>query len=119
MKYALLIYQDRAFEEEWTNPTPERREQLYAEYGRFGRMLEERGAMVEGNELGLSHTATTLRKENGDSIVTDGPFAETVEQLGGYFIVEARDLDEALEFARALPSEIVEVRPVVEYAPDA
>jgi hypothetical protein len=115
MKYALLIYQDRAFEEEWANAGPERREELYAEFGRFGQLLEERGAMVEGNELGLSHTATTLRKRNGDAVVTDGPFADTTEQLGGYYIVEARDLDEALELARALPADTVEVRPVVEY----
>jgi hypothetical protein len=114
MKYALLIYQDRAFEQEWANAGPERREEVYAEYGRFGRLLEERGAMVDGNELGLSHTASTLRKQNGEAVVTDGPFAETSEQLGGYYIVRARDLDEALELARALPAETVEVRPVVE-----
>jgi len=114
MKYALLIYQDAAFEEHWANADDDQRRALYAEYGAFSQLLEERSAMVEGNELGLSHTATTVRTQDGDAVVTDGPFAEVTEQLGGYYVVEASDLDEALEFARALPSEIVEVRPVVE-----
>jgi hypothetical protein len=114
MQYALLIYQDHAFEQEWANATAEQRRELYGQYESFGRLLEERSAMVGGNELGLSHTATTVRRRNGEPIVTDGPFAELTEQLGGYYIVEARDLDEALEFAKALPAETVEVRPVVQ-----
>jgi hypothetical protein len=114
MKYALLIYQDGAFEKEWADPSPERRDEVYAEFGAFERLLGERDAKVDGYELGLSHTATTVRKRGKDFAVTDGPFAETAEQLGGYYIIEARDLDEALELARALPAETVEVRPVVE-----
>jgi hypothetical protein len=114
MKYALLIYQDKAFEAQWADPSEELREEIYGAFAEFGKLLEQRGAMIEGNELGLSHTATTLRKRNGDVAVTDGPFAEVAEQLGGYYVVEAADLDEALEYARALPNDVVEVRPVVE-----
>jgi hypothetical protein len=114
MKYALLIYQDSAFEREWANADDDRRRAVYAEYTEFGKLLEQRNAMVGGSELGLSRTATTVRKRNGDVAVTDGPFAEVAEHLGGFYIVEARDLDEALELARALPSDIVEVRPVIE-----
>jgi hypothetical protein len=115
MKYALLIYQDKAFEQEWTNPSEELRNQVYGEFSEFGKLLEQRDAMIDGAELGLSHTATTVRKRSGEVTVTDGPFAEVAEQLGGYYIVKAADLDEALELARALPSDTVEVRPVVEH----
>ena len=96
------------------NATDEQKQRLYEQYGEFGKLLAERNAMVDGNELGLSHTATTVRKRDGEALVTDGPFAEVAEQLGGYYVVEAADLDEALEFARALPNDVVEVRPVVE-----
>ena len=114
MKYALLIYQDKAFEEQWTDPSDEFRAEVYSAFSEFGKLLEQRNAMIDGNELGLSHTATTVRKHNGDVAVTDGPFAEVAEQLGGYYVVQAADLDEALELAKALPSDIVEVRPIVE-----
>ena len=119
MQYALLIYQDAAFEREWADATDERKQELYAQYGAFGKLLAERNAMVGGNELGLSHTATTVRKRDGEAVVTDGPFAEVAEQLGGYYIVDAADIDEALEFARALPNDVVEVRPVVAHEEQA
>jgi hypothetical protein len=114
MKYALLIYQDAAFEKHWANANDDQRRELYADYGEFSKLLEERGAMLGGKELALSHTATTVRGDRTDAVITDGPFAEVAEQLGGFYLVEARDLDEAIEFARALPSDIVEVRPIVE-----
>lgn len=114
MKYALLIYQDADFERFWADATDEQKQELYAQYGAFGRLLAERNAMVDGNELGLSHTATTVRKQDGEAVVTDGPFTEVAEQLGGYYIVDAADLDEALQLAKALPSDVVEVRPVIE-----
>ena len=114
MQYALLIYQDAAFEEFWANANDDRRRELYAEYTKFGESLAQRGAVVGGNELAVSSTATTVRGSGADAVVTDGPFAEVAEQLGGYYIVSARDLDEAIEFARALPADTVEVRPVVE-----
>ncbi len=110
MKYALLLYGD---EQVWANATPQEREQAYAEHGEFARMLSERGAVRGGEELAASTTATTVRKQNGDLKLVDGPFAETTEQLAGFYLVEADDIDAALELAKALPSDIVEVRPCV------
>jgi hypothetical protein len=107
VKYALLIYGD---ENAWANATEEERRQTYAEYGKFSELLGDRG--LAGEELDHTSTATTVRDQGGGFVLTDGPFAETTEQLAGFVIVEARDLDEALELARALPAETVEVRPV-------
>jgi hypothetical protein len=112
MRYMLLIYQDAEFERSWAEASDAEKQELYARYGAFGALLEERKAYVGGGELALSHTATTVRADGDDFVVTDGPFAEVAEQLGGFYVVEARDLDEALEFARALPSDVVEVRPL-------
>lgn len=110
MKYALLIYQDAEFERFWEHATDEERAALYAEFDAFAAVAGDR--LVGGHELGLSGTATTLRKRDGDVVLSDGPYAEVAEHLGGYMIVEAADLDEALELARALPDGTVEVRPV-------
>ncbi|CAM3329703.1 YciI family protein [Stackebrandtia soli] len=110
MKYALLLY---AKDESWANASEEERASVYAEFEAFGRLLAERDADRGGEELALSDTATTVRSSGGETVITDGPYAETAEQLGGFFLVEAADLDEALELARACPSAIVEVRPVV------
>ncbi|GAA1000470.1 YciI family protein [Acrocarpospora macrocephala] len=112
MKYMLLLWGD---EKPWAEAGPEERERLYAEHGRFNELLASRDAARGGEELALSSSATTVRKRDGETLLTDGPFAETVEQLGGFYLVEAKDLDEALEFAKACPSDVVEVRPVVEY----
>jgi hypothetical protein len=112
MKYALLIYQDAEFERFWASATDAERTALYAEFEAFAELAGDR--IVGGHELALSGAATTVRKRGGDVVLSDGPFAEVAEHLGGYFIVEARDLDEALELARALPDGTVEVRPVVE-----
>ena len=110
MKYALLIYQDAEFERFWASATDEERAALYAEFDAFASVAGDR--MLGGHELGLSGTATTVRKRNGEVVLSDGPFAEVAEHLGGYVLVEAADLDEALELARALPDGTVEVRPV-------
>jgi hypothetical protein len=109
-KYALLIYGD---EKQWTQATEADKGAMYAEYEKFGKMLEERGAIRGGAELAGTATATTVRTTGGDTLVTDGPFAETTEQLGGFYLVEAANLDEAIEFAKALPAGTVEVRPLV------
>jgi hypothetical protein len=111
MKYALLLYGDESV---WQDATPEQRAEVYAKHNAFMDMLRERNAIVGGAELAHSSTATTLRRGPEEALVTDGPFAATTEQLAGFYLVEARDLDEALEFARALPSGNVEVRPMVE-----
>ncbi|MBG0831446.1 hypothetical protein HS041_27240 [Planomonospora sp. ID67723] len=112
MKYALLLYGD---EKTWTSATEEQLEEASAAHGRFTEMLTARGAYLGGEELDCSSTAVTLRKGAVGTLRTDGPYAETVEHLGGFYLVEARDLDEAIEFATACPEEIVEIRPVVEY----
>jgi hypothetical protein len=110
MKYALLIYQDAEFERFWEGATDEERTEVYAHFEAFAGAAGDR--LLEGHELGLSGTATTLRKQDGEVVISDGPFAEVAEHLGGYLIVEAADLDEVLELARHLPDGTVEVRPV-------
>jgi|EBPBio282013_DNA_FD.fasta_scaffold53803_2 hypothetical protein len=109
MKYALLIY---GKESDWANASPDEMTAIFAEHGRLSDALGDRN--LAGEELDLTTTATTVRTTNGQSIVTDGPFAETVEHLGGFYLIEAADLDEALGFARML-SGTVEVRPVVNH----
>jgi hypothetical protein len=114
MKYALLIYQN---EKEWAEAGEEQRTQAYAAHGRFRALLAERDADRGGEELALSDLSTTVRVDHGETVLTDGPYAETTEQLGGFYLVEGRHLDEALEFARELAAMggVVEVRPVAEY----
>ena len=119
MKYALLLYQDKAFEDEWEAMDAEQRGALYAEFAAFTQAAEASGAKVlGGNELGLSNTATTVRRSGAPAadelVVTDGPFAEVTEHLGGYFELEARDLDHVIELVRSLPVGTTEIRPIVE-----
>ncbi|WP_433378207.1 YciI family protein [Actinoplanes sp. CA-142083] len=113
MQYLLLIYGD---EKVWASRDEQEQQANHERHARFMAMLRERGALVGGEELALASTATTIR--NGDRVrVTDGPYAETAEQIGGYYVIEAADLDEALELARQLPEPIVEVRPIVMHPP--
>ncbi len=111
MKYMLLIY---AAENAWTDAE---RESCYAESAQLARDLHESGQYVSANPLHSVGTATSLRIREGKRLVTDGPFAETREQLGGYFLVEAADLDEAIAIAGRIPGArkgTVEIRPVLE-----
>ena len=111
MQYALLIY---GAEADYAELSAEAGKELYAEHERFGAMLTERGAIRAGMELASVSTATTVRRDGDDRVVIDGPFAETKEQLGGFYVVEAADLDEALEYAKQIPlppGHKVEVRP--------
>lgn len=114
MEYALLIYGD---EKTWAARTDEERRALDARHTKFATMLVERGAMRLGKELALAGNATTLRRTReslDDAVsVTDGPFAETAEVLGGFYLIEAADLDEAIALAKELPELVVEVRPIV------
>jgi hypothetical protein len=83
----------------------------------FAQATAERGKLVGGDQLGDVTTATTLRRHSSDTMVTDGPHAETKEYLGGYYIIESADLDEAIEIARGVPLNdggSVEIRPIVE-----
>jgi hypothetical protein len=112
MKYALLIYQDAEFDRFWAGASDEERAGMYAEFEKFAQVAGER--IVGGHELGLSTTATTVRRSNGEVMVSDGPFAEVAEHLGGFYIVEADDSDAALEWASRVTAAIdvpIEVRP--------
>ena len=111
MQYLVLIYS-----EEPTSPPPaEMIEQIGAQYGAYTGMLRERGAFVGGEELQPTSTATTVRVRDGRTLITDGPFAETKEALGGYYLIEAKDLDEAITLAGRCPGASwgsIEVRPI-------
>ena len=92
------------------------RNQVFGEYGSFTESIRESGSYVAGDALQPTSTATTVRVRDGKTLVTDGPFAETKEQLGGYYLVDAKDMDEALKIAERIPSArygSIEVRPVV------
>ncbi len=111
MKYMLLIYSD---ENDWTESE---RSQCYADSVRLTQELDKNGQFLGASPLHSVATATSLRMRDGKKLVTDGPFAETREQLGGYFLVEAKDLDEAMAIAERIPSArkgTVEIRPIVE-----
>jgi hypothetical protein len=98
-------------------------EQIAAQTERFGAYTEElraAGAMVSGEGLQPSSTATTVRVESGERVLTDGPYAETKEQVGGFYVIDCENLDQAIEWAAKVPSALdgrpVEVRPVIDYA---
>jgi hypothetical protein len=110
MEYALLIYGN---EKLWESADEAKRRETYAEHEQYMAMLQNRGAARGGAELASTTSATTLRHREDDVSVTDGPFAETTEQLAGFYLVEAADLAEAIELAKQLPADIVEVRPIV------
>ena len=111
MKYMLLIYAD---EQVWTEPE---RQQCYGESARLCHTLHSNGQFLGASPLQPVSTATSVRVRNEKRLVTDGPFAETREQLGGYFMVEAKNLDEAIDIAGRIPGArkgTVEIRPILE-----
>ena len=119
MKYMMLIYHD---EPSWAALSEAERQQVYVEFRKLRADLESRGQFVTGSQLQPIATATTVRVRNGKELITDGPFAETHEQLGGYFLVEANNLDEATAIAARIPSArtgSIEVRPLVEQVAEA
>jgi hypothetical protein len=119
MKYMLLIYHD---EPSWDAITEAERQQVYLEFRNLRAELTSRGQFITGSQLQPISTATSVRVRDGKELVTDGPFAETHEQLGGYFLIEAANLDEATAIAARIPSVrtgTVEVRPLVETAAEA
>lgn len=114
MEYLCLIYED---EMEWERLPPAEAGKVLAEYRAFTESLKGSGHYVAGNALQPSHTATTVRVRNGRVAATDGPFAETKEQLGGYYLVRARDLNEAMQVAARIPGArmgAIEIRPILE-----
>jgi hypothetical protein len=111
MKYMLLIYAD---EQAWTETE---RQQCYGESTELAHQLMEKGQYLAASPLQPVSTATSVQVRHAKRLVTDGPFAETREQLGGYFLVEAKNLDEAIDIAGRIPGArkgTVEIRPVVE-----
>lgn len=112
MKYALLIYGD---ESQQASVSPEQQALVMKEYMEFTQEITDSGAHLGGEALDATSTATTVRVRDGETMTTDGPFAETHEALGGFYMVEAADLDEAIAIAAKLPGSkygSVEVRPV-------
>jgi hypothetical protein len=115
MQYLLMIYRNEA---ELGRVDPAERQKMMAEYGAFTQSIIQSGNFKAGDALQPSTTATTVRVRDGKSLTTDGPFAETREQLGGYYLIEAKDLDAALGIAARIPGAKVgsiEVRPIMVY----
>ncbi|HEU4559609.1 MAG TPA: YciI family protein [Longimicrobium sp.] len=116
MKYLCLIYDD---ENAWATLPQDESDAIMGEYFAFTNGIQESGQYVAGEALQPTSTATTLRIRNGKLSTTDGPFAETKEQLGGFYLIEARDLNEAIQVAAKIPSArfgSIEVRPVVDFS---
>ena len=115
MRYMFSLFGE---EVAWEDASPEDMKAEMDRWEAFGREAVEAGVMVAGDALQESGTATTLRiQQQAEPIVSDGPFAETKEQLGGYYVLDCKDLDEALSWARKIPlsSGAIEVRPVMDY----
>lgn len=117
MKYLLMIYED---EKLWEGRSEADNKAMMDSYFRYTAALREAGVFVGGDALHPVRTATTVRVRQGKTTTTDGPFAETKEQLGGYYLIEVPSLDEALAWAARLPASStgsVEVRPIVDFGP--
>ena len=116
MKYMLLIYDD---EKGWEKLGEKVQKQVMGEFMEFTQQIKTAGQYVTGSQLHPTTAATSVRIRDGKKLVTDGPFAETREQLGGYYLIEAKNLDEAISIAARVPSAVhgtIEVRPLVEHA---
>jgi hypothetical protein len=116
MKYLCLIYDD---EKQYETMTKEQGDAFMGEYFAYTEGIKSSGHYIAGEALQPVSTATTIRLRNGKISTTDGPFAETKEQLGGFYLVEAKDLNEAIQVASRIPSVkigSIEVRPVVDFS---
>ena len=114
MRYMLLIYDD---EKLWAEMSETERQKIFGEYMQFSSDIRRTGNYQAGAPLQPTSAATSVRVRDGKRVVTDGPYAETREQLGGYYLVDAKDLDEAIALAARIPAArigTVEVRPVME-----
>jgi hypothetical protein len=115
MQYICLIYTNEA---DAATFSQEQQMQEMEDYNAYTKALRDSGAYVAGEALHPIKTATTVRVRDGKTVTTDGPFAETKEQLGGYYVVNAKDLDEAIAWAAKIPSAkngSIEVRPIVDF----
>ena len=113
MRYLLLIYET---EGNWARMSEAEQGKTYQEYMDFTARIKKSGHHLAGEPLQPTSTATTVRVKNGKTLTTDGPFAETREQLGGFYMVEAKDLDEATAMAAQIPAArtgSIEVRPIM------
>jgi len=112
MRFLVLLYQD---EQVWAAADEALIAQYYREHEAYSARAAEYGVTIEGGEaLRSVHSATTLRRAGEDATVTDGPFAETAEQLGGYYLVDAPSLDAVLAHVRLLPEYTIEVREIAQ-----
>jgi hypothetical protein len=114
MQYMILIYGDEKNFAQMAS-SPEAQKQMYAAFTKYTKDMRDAGIMRAGSELKPTSTATTVRVKNGKTVTTDGPFAETKEQLGGYYIIDVPNLDEAVKWAARCPAAqggSIEVRPV-------
>ena len=114
MRYLCLIYDN---EKAWDKMPKEEADAVFGEYFTFTEGIKQSGQHLGGEALQPTPTATTVRVRNGKVATTDGPFAETKEQLGGYYLIDARDLNDAIQVAAKIPSArsgSVEVRPIME-----
>ncbi|MBA3261265.1 MAG: YciI family protein [Thermoleophilaceae bacterium] len=116
MRYMLVIVGDESRYADWSKEEMAAQMQLWSDYS---KALVDAGAFVSGEGLQSSTTATTLRVQDGERLLTDGPFVETKEQIGGFYVIECKDLDEAIDWAAQLPSArrggVCEIRPVLAY----
>jgi len=119
MKYILLIYDN---EQAWAKLNETEQRKVYGEYMQFTEDIKASRNYLSGSQLHPVGTASSVRVRDGKELVTDGPFAETHEQLGGYYLIEAKNLDEATSIAARIPSArfgTIEVRPLVERSAEA
>jgi len=115
MKFLAIIYND---ESQYADATPEDIAATFQAHGEFGQAAGEAGVFAGGEGLQPVATATTVRVRDGERMLTDGPYAETKEQLGGYYLLDCKDLDDALNWAARIPEAktgSIEVRPVMDY----
>jgi hypothetical protein len=115
MKYLCLIYES---EKQWESMPKDQADAIFGEYFSFTEGVKNSGHLIAGEALQPTQTATTVRVRNGKVSTTDGPFAETKEQLGGYYLIEAKDLNDAIQVASKIPGArmgSVEVRPIMSF----
>jgi hypothetical protein len=117
MKYILLIYGDETAGAKMSEA--EQQAEMQAYYGYEAELAQNPGVRIAGEALHPTTSATTLRVRNGKTVTTDGPFAETKEQLGGFYYLECKDLDEAIAWAAKIPGAkdgTIEIRPIVDFS---